>query len=117
MSKPLYVIFDGPPGPQSGRFVELEAADGQSVVSGARWEQHGDSGAYWRLGPFFEAAEIALLREALEAGRERIIWRSRDGSVDGSVERVTILHGGEEHGEGFEGCVQCAALAPARDER
>lgn len=30
----LHVIFDGPPGPESGRFIECETPDGASVRAG-----------------------------------------------------------------------------------
>lgn len=47
----LYVIFDGPSGPESGRFVELEDENGQGV-GGATWEERGDG--LWSLGPFLQ---------------------------------------------------------------
>lgn len=45
MAQELHIVFDGPPAHQSGRFVEVETADGKSVSVG-RWEQRGD---YWHL--------------------------------------------------------------------
>lgn len=39
------VRFDGPPGPESGRFVECETLDGKGVSIG-RWQQDGE---YWLL--------------------------------------------------------------------
>lgn len=49
----VYVVFDGPPGPEPGRFVEVETFDSQSRSVGG-WEQFsGLMGAeFWRLGPF-----------------------------------------------------------------
>jgi len=41
----LHVVFDGPPSHESGRFVEVESADGRGVRIG-RWEQRGD---FWHL--------------------------------------------------------------------
>ena len=41
----IHVVFDGPPGPVAGRFVEVENADGASIGVG-RWEERGD---YWHL--------------------------------------------------------------------
>lgn len=38
---PIYVIFDGPPGPEAGRFVEVVDADGQSINAG-RWIEQLD---------------------------------------------------------------------------
>lgn len=44
--KELNILFDGPPGPFSGRFVEVEDEDGRSVSVG-RWIDQGDG--YWVL--------------------------------------------------------------------
>ena len=41
----LHIVFDGPPGPEAGRFVEVETPDGKSVCAG-RWEQRDK---YWHL--------------------------------------------------------------------
>ena len=41
----LHIVFDGPPGPEAGRFVEVEDAAGHGLKRG-RWEQHGE---YWHL--------------------------------------------------------------------
>jgi hypothetical protein len=40
------VVFDGPPGPQGGRFVEVESPRGTSINFGA-WINRGDG--YWAL--------------------------------------------------------------------
>lgn len=45
----LFVIFDGPPSHESGRFIEVENAQGASV-GGIDWKQRGDG--LWSLGPF-----------------------------------------------------------------
>ena len=51
----LFVVFDGPPGHESGRFIEVEDAEGKGLrePSGAEWKQCEDG--YWMLGPFFRA--------------------------------------------------------------
>lgn len=51
--EPLYVVFDGPPSHESGRFVELEngARQGQSA---GEWRQRDDG--LWTLGPFYVAS-------------------------------------------------------------
>lgn len=41
----IHIVFDGPPGPTAGRFVEVEDSKGVSIGVG-RWEQQGD---YWHL--------------------------------------------------------------------
>ena len=40
------IVFDGPPGPESGRFVEVQAQDGRSVRAG-EWIKRADG--YWVL--------------------------------------------------------------------
>jgi len=42
----LHIIFDGPPGPEAGRFVEVETSDGRSVNAG-EWNHREDG--YWEL--------------------------------------------------------------------
>lgn len=42
----LFVIFDGPPGPVSGRFVEVETEAGVSLRAG-EWIERPDG--YWAL--------------------------------------------------------------------
>lgn len=47
----VYIIFDGPPGPEAPRFVEVETPGGQSVK--VEWtEDKVEHKGYWRLGPF-----------------------------------------------------------------
>ena len=63
-SRGLYVVFDGPPSHESGRFVELETDRGASTgsaSSGADWAQEGD---LWSLGPFASSREYDALKEA-----------------------------------------------------
>lgn len=43
--KTIDIVFDGPPGPTAGRFVEVER-DGQSIRIGS-WVQRDDG--YWVL--------------------------------------------------------------------
>ena len=42
---PINIIFDGPPGPTSGHFIEVETDDGMSIKVG-EWLQEGP---YWKL--------------------------------------------------------------------
>lgn len=49
----VYVICDGPPAPESGRFVEVETPDGKGVGVG-EWDRREDG--LWRLGPFLVKA-------------------------------------------------------------
>lgn len=49
MSRKVYIIFDGPPAHESGRFVEVETPERRSVRVG-EWTQRDDG--LWQLGPF-----------------------------------------------------------------
>jgi hypothetical protein len=51
----LYIVFDGPPGPESGRFVEVEDEEGRSVQTQASWTKRKDG--FWVLGPFRDKKE------------------------------------------------------------
>lgn len=46
LRSPVYIIFDGPPGHDMPRFVEIENADGHSVKAG-EWLQRPDG--FWAL--------------------------------------------------------------------
>jgi len=37
----IHIVFDGPPGPEPGRFIEVEDAEGHGVNVG-RWEKRAD---------------------------------------------------------------------------
>lgn len=73
----VYVVFDGPPGAESGRFVEVETRDGRGAANtNVDWEpmatrQFALPGApsLWRLGPFFTRPSFP--QAAVEAGAER----------------------------------------------
>ena len=45
----VHVVFDGPPGPVAGRFVEVETPDGGGIrgISVGRWIERDDG--YWAL--------------------------------------------------------------------
>lgn len=65
----VVVRFDGPPGPESGRFVEVEK-DGASINAGA-WVQDGDD---WLL-VFHSEHER---QTALDDEADRLLQRKRD---------------------------------------
>jgi hypothetical protein len=48
MGKEVYIVFDGPPGPEGGRYVEVEDDAGHSV-GGIAWKKREDG--CWVLGP------------------------------------------------------------------
>jgi len=41
MMAAINIIFDGPPGPEAGRFVEVELDNGQSINAG-EWRERPD---------------------------------------------------------------------------
>lgn len=45
MKPKLCIVFDGPPGPEGGRFVEVESSSGRSIRAG-EWKQRGK---FWVL--------------------------------------------------------------------
>lgn len=84
MSEKLFVVFDGPPSHESGRFVEVENESGQGR-GGLVWDEMTDG--YWRLGPFVDAREIQ--RQVLEARISELKWAS--DNLNMSVEPSAIL--------------------------
>lgn len=61
----IQIVFDGPPGPESGRFVEVEQG-GESIAFGD-WIQREDG--YWVLELPLSVADFAVL-EAAQRARE-----------------------------------------------
>lgn len=39
MKQEIRIVFDGPPGPEAGRFVEVENENGQSICAGEWYER------------------------------------------------------------------------------
>ena len=68
--KEIRIVFDGPPGPEAGRFVEVETEQGRSISFG-EWRE--GEGGYWYLvlpEPFTAlAASEARCRELEESNR------------------------------------------------
>ncbi|HQT89101.1 MAG TPA: hypothetical protein PK677_11190 [Acidiphilium sp.] len=62
------IVFDGPPGPKSGRFVEVEDANGTSFNAG-EWHERSDGLWELRLHPSATLARLAAenqrMRDAL----------------------------------------------------
>ena len=75
----LHIVFDGPPGPEAGRFVEVETAEGESINAG-EWRQVGD---YWHLvtrSPARGGAEEMRERAAQVCDREAALYL-KEGDV------------------------------------
>ena len=66
----INIIFDGPPGPEGGRFVEVETDDGHSIKVG-EWIERTDG--LWALRIMQSERERAVkLAEALRKMTERV---------------------------------------------
>ena len=79
MTEQIRILFDGPPGPESGRFIEVENKKGESISIG-EWVQEGDM---WYL----EFPDIRNEYETLKAATERFVaymdeWYSIRGKVE-----------------------------------
>jgi hypothetical protein len=64
----IHIVFDGPPGPESGRFVEVETPYGSSISVG-EWKPRPDG--YWALvlTPDDFPTEEDMAEEARENGQ------------------------------------------------
>ena len=85
MRPQFYIVFDGPPGPESGRFVEVETLPGISIAVG-KWMQRD---CWWLLGPFQEASNDGeLLSSANRALAEQL---KNNNSLRAQVVALTDL--------------------------
>ena len=77
----IYIIFDGPPSHEYGRFVEVEDGNGKGLgteQTGAEWKQRKDG--LWQLGPFANV-EVAFgngYSDGLDDGRLEIPCNCRE---------------------------------------
>ena len=46
MAEEIRIVFDAPPGPESGRFIEVEDTEGRSINIG-EWHERADG--WWEL--------------------------------------------------------------------
>jgi hypothetical protein len=93
MSEYIDIVFDGPPSHESGRFVEVEDAQGVSISVGG-WVQREDG--YWALRvPDYRALTIQLdsLRALLSCSGDL------EGAVRGLLDKVEHL---ERYGPDFD---------------
>lgn len=87
-------MFDGPPGPVSGRFVEVEDATGASIRAG-EWVQDGVLWRLWIPRPDLDASEDTAIRWA-------VVWTCDRAHVSGTAaarltdEAVTAWRAKEE---------------------
>ena len=74
----LRIIFDAPPGPEAGRFVEVETPDGRSINAG-EWHQRADG--YWEL-------RLAALTTGADGGSRQPAPRA-----DSALEQWKLVRG------------------------
>jgi len=84
MSDHVDIVFDGPPGPESGRFVEVEDATGKSITFG-QWIEREDGRWVLRItaGDFHKPRHILdvdAVSKALARVAERV---KREGPGSG----------------------------------
>lgn len=67
MTDYIDIVFDGPPGPEAGRFVEVESSDGRGMRFG-EWVQRSDG--YWALRIRPDDVEVLADQPANELVRD-----------------------------------------------
>lgn len=77
----LDVVFDGPPGPESGRFVEVEDEQGSGVNAG-KWIQR-DTGLW--------ALRISRIAPELLDDIETFLDDQADGDIEGPNKALRLL--------------------------
>jgi hypothetical protein len=82
MSDFVDIVFDGPPGPVSGRFIEVEDAKGRSVRFG-EWIERGEG--QWVTADFekMRVIDVDEVDAALQRAAERV---RREGPGDGRMQ-------------------------------
>lgn len=85
----MEIVFDGPPGPEAGRFIEVEDGNGKSICAG-EWLQRGENEWVLRLPDVADLqsrlaaaeAELAQLRtDPIERLREIVVALSADRPI------------------------------------
>ncbi len=67
-SKYTDIVFDGPPAPESGRFIEVEDHEGRSVGDVAEWIHREDG--YWALRLPISTDQLKKLQAAKQKSGE-----------------------------------------------
>ena len=75
MSDHVDIVFDGPPGPESGRFVEVEDANGRGFRLG-EWVERSDG--LWALRIPNLTAREADVEMQMQAVRRALVRDNRD---------------------------------------
>ena len=76
--EPVFIVFDGPPGPKAPGFIEVETSAGFSVNAG-EWKPYGN---YWTLGPLVTlSAANAAIQAAYGQGKKDAVSKELSESV------------------------------------
>lgn len=94
-SEGFFVVFDGPPSHESGRFVEVELTCGKSIAAG-EWQKRDDG--YWTLGPFYDRPQpaAAAAPELLAALQQIVDYQEPEIPLGDFYERTEACAGCEE---------------------
>ena len=77
----IRIIFDGPPGPDGGRFIEVEGESGESINIG-EWIE---CGSYWHL-------EIEDYFSTIAALKAKVEWLKTMSTVEMMCENKNVKH-------------------------
>jgi len=72
----IAIVFDGPPGPESGRFVEVEDSKGRSLNVG-EWAERGDGLWELRILRYGTAEQLTSAQGRASRAEERLIEEQR----------------------------------------
>jgi len=93
-TQPINVIFDGPPGPESGRFIEVETDDGHGINVG-EWVKRKDG--YWALR-ITELPEAPKVRKGESSNVESIGYDAASRTLEIKIDgKVCQYHGVLKH--------------------
>ena len=81
------IVFDGPPGPEAPRFIEVEGVNGESTQFG-EWHQRNDG--YWVLRVFHEPAKLNDLRDMVHS--HAIVHGWWEGDNANFLSKLCLVH-------------------------
>ncbi len=87
--QPVYVVFDGQPGPEGPRFVEVERPDGSGVKVG-EWQPYMDG--LWRLGPLYVPQDG---EESIDTKEESATLEEEPATLERDISAVLNRHSAE----------------------
>lgn len=108
MSEYIDVVFDGPPSHESGRFVEVEDAQGRSINFG-EWVERADG--YWCLR-IPDSRELEAEYQSLDEANTELTEALRDRLAE--VERLSSVRCPDGHNHRWDSagmCLECCNYA------